>query len=110
MIINNEDCGTEEGIWVSSEDDIAGQPFNERIYGRLLAERVIDPETGEVIGEHNDMINKDLSRRITKLVEKGVKKVKVRSPLLVNSYTVSLHAAMAWTSGGQDGKSWSAVV
>src|SRR5690606_37107668 len=81
MIINNEDCGTTEGIWVSSEDDIAGQPFNERIYGRLLAERVIDPVTGEVIGEPNDMINKALSLRITKLVAKGLKKVKVRSPL-----------------------------
>ena len=81
MIINNEDCGTTEGIWVSSEDDIAGQPFNERIYGRLLAERVIDPVTGEVIGEPNDMINKALSLKITRLVEKGIKKVKVRSPL-----------------------------
>ena len=81
MIINNEDCGTTEGIWVSSEDDIAGQPFNERIFGRLLAERVIDPVTGEVIGEPNDMINKALSLRITKLVENGIKKVKVRSPL-----------------------------
>jgi DNA-directed RNA polymerase subunit beta' len=81
VIINNEDCGTVEGIWVSSEDDVAGQPFNERIYGRLLAERVIDPVTGEVIGEPNDMINKALSLQITKLVEKGLKKVKVRSPL-----------------------------
>jgi len=81
VIVNNEDCGTVEGIWVSSEDDVAGQPFNERIYGRLLAERVIDPVTGEVIGEPNDMINKALSLQITKLVEKGLKKVKVRSPL-----------------------------
>lgn len=81
VIINNEDCGTTEGIWVSAEDDVAGQPFNERIYGRLLAERVIDPVTGEVIGEPNDMINKALSLRITRLVDKGIKKVKVRSPL-----------------------------
>lgn len=81
MIINNEDCGTTEGIWVSSEDDIAGQPFKERIYGRLLAERVVDPETGEVIGEHNDMIDKKRSIEIAKLLEKGLKKVKVRSPL-----------------------------
>lgn len=81
VIINNEDCGTQEGIWVSAEDDVAGQPFNERIFGRLLADRVIDPVTGEVIGEPNDMINKALSLRITRLVEKGIKKVKVRSPL-----------------------------
>jgi len=78
MIINNEDCGTEEGIWVSAADDVAGQPFSERIYGRLLADRVIDPETGEVIGEHNDMVNKELSRKIIKA---GVQKIKVRSPL-----------------------------
>jgi len=78
MIINNEDCGTEEGIWISAEDNVAGQPFSERIYGRLLAERVIHPETGEVIGERNDMINKELSRQILKA---GIKKLKVRSPM-----------------------------
>ncbi len=78
MIINSEDCGTEEGIWISAADDVAGQPFSERIFGRLLAERVLDAETGEVIGEPNDMINKELSRKIIKA---GVKKVKVRSPL-----------------------------
>ena len=78
VIINNEDCGTQEGIWVSADDDVAGQPFSERIYGRLLADRVIDPETGEVIGQFNDMIDKELSRKIIKA---GVKKLKVRSPL-----------------------------
>ena len=77
MIINNEDCGTEEGIWISAEDNVAGQPFSERIYGRLLAERVIHPETGEVIGERNDMINKDSAVRSSK----QALKLKVRSPM-----------------------------
>ena len=81
MTINNDDCGTKEGIWVSAEDDVAGQPYNERVFGRLLAERVIDPVTGEVIAEPNDMINKALSLQIMRLVEKGLKKIKVRSPL-----------------------------
>jgi DNA-directed RNA polymerase subunit beta' len=78
MIINNEDCGTEEGIEINVEDDVAGQPFGERIYGRLLAERVVHPKTGEIIAERNALLNKDLTRAV---VLAGVPIVKVRSPL-----------------------------
>lgn len=78
MIINNEDCGTEDGIFIDAAEDVAGQPFSERIYGRLLAERVVDPATGEVLAERNDLINSEVMRTI--LLAK-VQKVKVRSPL-----------------------------
>ncbi len=78
MIINNEDCGTEDGIFIDSSDDLAGQPFHERIYGRLLAERVVDPSTGEIIADRNDLINNEVMRAI---LHANVQKVKVRSPL-----------------------------
>ena len=78
VIINSEDCGTEEGIILRKADDVAGQPFTERIYGRLLADRVVDPQTGEVIGEHNDLISKELARVIAL---SNVPEIKVRSPL-----------------------------
>jgi len=78
MIINNEDCGTEEGLYIESKEDVAGQPFGERIFGRLLAERVIHPKTGEIIGDRNDLLTKELTQTIVKA---NVQVVKVRSPL-----------------------------
>ena len=52
--------------------------MSSRLYSRLLAENVIDPKTGEVIGEYNDVINQELAR---KLAASGVEEIKVRSPL-----------------------------
>ena len=78
IVINEHDCGTHEGIIIDRDEDVAGQSFSTRIYGRLLAERVIDPQTGEVIGERNEMITHPLARRIA---NSGVQAVKVRSPL-----------------------------
>ncbi|HJR79008.1 MAG TPA: DNA-directed RNA polymerase subunit beta' [Anaerolineales bacterium] len=78
IIINEHDCGTHDGVWIRRRDDVAGQSLSSRLYSRLLAENVIDPSTGEVIGEYNDVINQELARRIAAA---GVQEVKVRSPL-----------------------------
>ncbi len=78
LIINNEDCGTHEGIWINRADDIAGQPFGDRLIGRLLAQRLVHPETGEIIAERNDLITKDLINTINDL---DIEKVFARSPL-----------------------------
>jgi DNA-directed RNA polymerase subunit beta' len=52
--------------------------MSSRLYSRLLAERVIDPKTGEVIGEFDDIIDHDMARKIGQV---GIEEVKVRSPL-----------------------------
>ena len=78
IIINEHDCGTHDGVWIRRRDDVAGQSLSSRLYSRLLAENVIDPKTGEVIGEYNDIINQELARRIAAA---GVEEVKVRSAL-----------------------------
>ncbi len=78
VIINDDDCETQEGIWIRSKDDIAGQSMSSRLYGRLIAENVIDPKTGEILAERNDMLDHELVRR---LVHADVPDVKVRSPL-----------------------------
>ncbi len=78
IIINEYDCGTHDGTWIRRRDDVAGQAMSSRLYSRLLAENVIDPKTGEVIGEYNDIINQDLARKIA---ASGVEEVKVRSAL-----------------------------
>mgnify|MGYP000849554483 CR=1 FL=1 len=78
IIINNEDCGTEDGIWINAKEDIAGQPFGDRLVGRLLAKRLADPETGEIIADRNDLLTNDLTRKI---VDAGITEAFVRSPL-----------------------------
>jgi DNA-directed RNA polymerase subunit beta' len=78
VIVNEEDCGTTNGIWIYADEDVAGQSFSERLYGRILAERVVDPETGEILFERNDALTHD---RVKRVINANIKKVKVRSPL-----------------------------
>jgi len=78
VIINEKDCGTEDGIFLRSSDDVAGQSFGTRLFSRMLAARVIDPLTGEVLAERDDMLDRELVRKI---VAAGVDSLKVRSPL-----------------------------
>lgn len=78
MIINNEDCGTREGIWINRSDNVADQSYYDRIAGRLLAQRVIDPETGEILAERNSMLTSELSRQIS---QSKVEAIMVRSPM-----------------------------
>ncbi|MCL4561362.1 MAG: DNA-directed RNA polymerase subunit beta' [Chloroflexi bacterium] len=78
VIVNEEDCGTKEGILIRRADDVAGQSMGVRLYGRLTADRVVDPMTGEILAERDEMLDHDLVRRI---VSAGVDEVKVRSPL-----------------------------
>ena len=78
IIINEQDCGTRDGLWIRKSDDIAGQSMTNRMYSRLLAERVLHPKTGEVLGEYNDEIGHEQARSIAAA---GVTEVKVRSPL-----------------------------
>ncbi|MEP0806294.1 MAG: DNA-directed RNA polymerase subunit beta' [Chloroflexota bacterium] len=78
IIINEYDCGTTDGVMIRRKDDVAGQSMSSRLYSRVLAETVIDPQSGEVIGESGDVINYELARRIS---ASGVAEVKVRSPM-----------------------------
>ncbi|MCJ7722946.1 MAG: DNA-directed RNA polymerase subunit beta', partial [Anaerolineales bacterium] len=78
VIINEYDCGTRDGVVIRVSDDVAGQAMSTRMYGRLVADRVVDPKTGEILAEYNDMIDREMARTI---VSAGVEEVKVRSPL-----------------------------
>ncbi|HNT53826.1 MAG TPA: DNA-directed RNA polymerase subunit beta' [Anaerolineaceae bacterium] len=78
MIINEEDCGTTDGLWIRKSDDVAGQSMAVRLYGRLTAARIVDPLTGEVLAERDEMLGHELIRRIR---QSGIDAVKVRSPL-----------------------------
>jgi len=78
IIINEHDCGTKDGIYIRRKDDVAGQSMANRLYSRLLAERVVDPNTGEVVGDFDDIIDHDMARKIS---QTGLAEVKVRSAM-----------------------------
>jgi DNA-directed RNA polymerase subunit beta' len=78
MIINADDCGTDKGIYVRRSDDVAGQDYPSRLFGRITAGRVADPNTGEILAERGQTIDLELAQAIGR---SGVQEVYVRSPL-----------------------------
>ncbi len=78
IIINELDCGTRQGLILHYADEVAGEPMDSRLYSRLPAERILDPKTGEVLAERDEIITHELARKIA---ASGVDNIKVRSPL-----------------------------
>ena len=79
VIINRTDCGSEIGMLIRREQDIAGQNIYERIIGRCIAQDLVDPDTGEIILRHNEMIDEEAAERIQ--TTSSIKEVSVRSPM-----------------------------
>jgi len=77
-IINNEDCETDNCIVLERSEDVAGQTLQDRVFSRVLADHVVDQETGEVLVEKNTLVSREIARKIQK---SNVDKVKVFSPL-----------------------------
>ncbi|MDT8306964.1 MAG: DNA-directed RNA polymerase subunit beta', partial [Anaerolineae bacterium] len=46
VIVTEEDCGTDKGIYIRRADNFGKQTFSERVFGRVAAEPVVDTETG----------------------------------------------------------------
>jgi DNA-directed RNA polymerase subunit beta' len=82
VITTIEDCGTEEGIWMRSSDDVADQSLGSRIFGRVVAKNVIDPKTGEVLVEKNELMD---HKEVRAIMGAGVEDVFVFSPLTCES-------------------------
>ncbi len=94
MIINADDCGTDKGIFVRRSDDVAGQDYPSRLFGRITAARVVDPATGEILAEGGQVVDMDLALALGR---SGVQEVYVRSPL-----TCELLFGMCGQCYGQD--------
>lgn len=75
-----EDCGTHEGVEIT--DITVGseliEPLEERIFGRVLAEDIIDPITNEILFNAGTLIDEESARKIT---EAGVKSAIIRTPV-----------------------------
>ncbi|MGB4693027.1 MAG: DNA-directed RNA polymerase subunit beta' [Limnochordia bacterium] len=85
VIVREHDCGTEDYITVGAIKEFTGdseaviEPLWERIAGRIAAEDVVHPETGEVLVARGEMISDDAARAIE---EAGIERVKIRSVLV----------------------------
>ena len=80
LIIREDDCGTHDGIEVEEirDGNQVLEKLDERLVGRYLVEDLYDPETKELLCDTNTMISDDLAKKI---MNSGIKKVKVRSIL-----------------------------
>lgn len=80
VIIREIDCGTERGIPLRSmtDGDRVLIPLEDKLMGRVLAEPVIHPKTGEVLAERNQDISPELAKTIC---EAGIDEVIARSAL-----------------------------
>ena len=84
VIIREEDCGTIDGIVVTSliEGGEIIQPLEERILGRTIAEDIKDPISKEKIAGKNSPIDEELTQKI---IDAGIDRVKIRSVLTCQS-------------------------
>ena len=80
VIVSGRDCETTDGIVVTAlvEGGEVIQPIEDRILGRLAAEDVRDPLTGEIIVKADEDIDEERAKAI---VEAGVDRVRIRSVL-----------------------------
>jgi len=80
VIITEDDCGTSDGVIVSDikEDDNIIEKLEERVVGRTAQEDIINRETGEFIVKRGESIDEKIAKKI---VDAGIKEVKIRSPL-----------------------------
>ena len=81
VIIKEDDCGTDKGLWVEDlvdrKNNTIIEPFKDRIIGRYSKQDVINPETNEVIIESDQYITDEIADQI---VNAGIKGMYIRSP------------------------------
>ncbi len=77
IIIREHDCGSVHShIVTKSESDRIGEKLEHRIFGRVLAEPVVHPKTGEILADKGQEIDRSIIKQIEDL---GIEEVKVRS-------------------------------
>ncbi|MGR3723703.1 DNA-directed RNA polymerase subunit beta' [Abyssibius alkaniclasticus] len=79
-IVKIEDCGTDRSITVrpAINDGEVVASLAERVLGRVVAEDVLDPATGEVLAHRDQLLDERASEE---LEAAGLLQVQVRSPL-----------------------------
>ncbi|MBN1551935.1 DNA-directed RNA polymerase subunit beta', partial [bacterium] len=80
VIITLEDCGTDDGIWVTAivEGGEIIEPLHDRILGRVAVYDVKDPFSGQILCPSQEVIDEI---KATRIVNAGVEQVMIRSAL-----------------------------
>ncbi len=90
VIITLADCGTEEGMWAlrthSDGEEYSDDEYRARILGRVVAEDVVHPETGEIIAQRGEELTEykvlddgstvDLVQQV---IDSGLDRIKIRT-------------------------------
>jgi DNA-directed RNA polymerase subunit beta' len=96
LIISEEDCQDKKGIEIFKKDaDEIGQDFLFKIVGRVALEE-IKGKRGKIIVREGEIIDWEKGKRI---VEEGIEKVRVRSPLSCKSIRGICQKCYGWDLG-----------
>ena len=81
IIVREDDCGTIQGVTVSAfkdEKDGIIEPLYDRILGRYTNNKVVNPETKEVIIEKGELITEAIA---DKIIKADIEEVEIRNVL-----------------------------
>jgi DNA-directed RNA polymerase subunit beta' len=96
-IISEVDCGDTEGFDVFFKDsEEIGQNFLYKIVGHVSMETIKSSKTKEIIVREGEAIDWEMGR---KLIDEGVEKVKIRSPLTCKSIHGLCQNCYGWDLG-----------
>jgi DNA-directed RNA polymerase subunit beta' len=98
LIVYDEDCGTEAGIWVEdlADSNVRSQRVDQLV-GRIAAAPIINPGTGEILVERNDEIDEEMRDAIAAVAE--IDKIYLRSPLACESRHGLCQKCYGWHLG-----------
>jgi DNA-directed RNA polymerase subunit beta' len=82
VIVHEEDCGTEAGAWYDGLRKQDSDVARDKVLGRTAAEPIIDPATGEVIVDRNELIDEIA---LTRILDLGIERVYARTPMTCES-------------------------
>jgi DNA-directed RNA polymerase subunit beta' len=96
VIIRELDCGTQRSVVVGDmlDGEIVLMPLKDRLLGRVTADDVMHPVTGELVIAKNTDLSDDLCDRIGK---SGVKQITVRSPLTCEATRSVCQLCYGWS-------------
>ncbi|MGA1262386.1 MAG: DNA-directed RNA polymerase subunit beta' [Prochlorothrix sp.] len=100
VIVRELDCGTKRGLSVGhvKDGDQIRVNLSDRLFGRVLAEDALHPETGEVVIPMNEPISAEMTEA---LKVAGIAEVKVRSPLTCEAARSVCQLCYGWSLAHQ---------
>jgi DNA-directed RNA polymerase subunit beta' len=78
-VIYEDDCGTEKSVAVKDviENSTVVSSLKERVFGRVLAQDIVNPQTQEMVLPRNTLVDEKVLSKL-----EGILEVRVRSPLV----------------------------